>query len=366
MPVTIFKRTERTRRRIAFPARRYLWIALPLVVLALSAVVFLMLQRRHGLYDLVIENGKVFDGERMLPFGTGLAIRAGKIEKVGLVYGMRAKRRINASQRIVSPGFIDTHVHVEANLSPNRSFSAWNFANMGVTTVITGNCGTSTLDVGKLLDAFDRKGGQINLATLVGHNSIRDMVMKGIRRPANNEEIATMRLMVDRAMHDGALGFSTGLEYAPGVFSDTEEVVSLAAVAARWGGIYATHMRDEGLEYDASLKESLEVARRAQISLHISHLKIASKTKWPEMQQALNLLDEARREGQSVTEDVYAYDASSTSLDLLLPPGFRGNSWPPRAVLSDPDRRTELVRGMLANLTANGFEDFGYAYVGSM
>jgi len=178
---------------------------------------------------------KVFDGERMLPFGTGLAIRAGKIEKVGVVYGMRAKRRINAWQRVVSPGFIDTHVHVEANLSPNRPFYAWNFANMGVTTVITGNCGTSVLDVGKMLDAFDRKGGQVNLATLVGHNSIRDMVMKDVRRPANNEEIAAMRLMVDRAMHEGALGFSTGLEYAPGIFSDTEEVAALAGAAARWG-----------------------------------------------------------------------------------------------------------------------------------
>ncbi|MGO9115697.1 MAG: N-acyl-D-amino-acid deacylase family protein [Thermoguttaceae bacterium] len=340
-----------------------MWIAVPLVILALAAVLFLVVQRRHGLYDLVIENGKVFDGERMLPFGTGLAIRAGKIEKVGVVYGMCAKRRINAWQRIVSPGFIDTHVHVEANLSPNRPFYAWNFANMGVTTVITGNCGTSVLEVGKMLDAFDRKGGQVNLATLVGHNSIRDRVMKDVRRPANNEEIAAMRRIVDRAMHDGALGFSTGLEYAPGIFSDTEEVAALAAVAARRGGVYATHMRDEGLGYLASLKESLEVARRAQIPLHISHLKIASKKKWPEMQQALNLLDDARRKGLAVTQDVYAYDASSTSIDLLLPPEFRGNSWPPRSVLNNPRLRAELVKGMLANLAANGFNDFGYAYV---
>jgi len=122
-------------------------------------------------------------------------------------------------------------------------------------------------------------------------------------------------------------------------------------------------MRDEGLGYLASLRESLEVARRAQIPLHISHLKIASKTKWPEMQQALNLLDDARREGLSVTQDVYAYDASSTSIDLLLPPKFRGNSWPPRSVLSNPGLRVELVNGMLANLAANGFKDFGYAYV---
>ena len=349
--------------RIAGRGRRALWLAFPLVVAVLAAVVFLVIQRQRGPYDLVIENGRVFDGERMLPFGTGLAIRAGRIEKVGLVYGMRAKRRINAWQRIVSPGFIDTHVHVEANLSPNHPFNAWNFVNMGVTTVVTGNCGTSTLEIGKMLDAFDRKGGQVNLATLVGHNSIRDMVMKDVRRPANNEEIKTMRLMVDSAMHDGALGFSTGLEYAPGVFSDTEEVVALAAAAARWGGVYATHMRDEGLGYYKSLEESLEVARRAQIPLHISHLKIASRKKWPEMQRALNLLDDARRQGRSVTEDVYAYDASSSSIDLLLPPEFRGASWPPRAVMGDPGRRAQLVKGMLANLEANGFDDFSYAYV---
>ena len=360
---TFYWRPGTRRGRTGVPGRRFLWIALPLAFLVLCAGIFLALQRRHGLYDLVIENGTVFDGERMLPFGTGLAIRAGKIEKVGLVYGMRAKRRIDAWHRIVSPGFIDTHVHVEANLSPNRSFGAWNFVNMGVTTVITGNCGTSTLEVGKMLAAFDRKGGQVNLATLVGHNSIRELVMKGVRRPANNDEIKTMRLMVDRAMHEGALGFSTGLEYAPGVFSDTEEVAGLADAAARWGGVYATHMRDEGLGYADSLRESLDVARRAQIPLHISHLKIASKKKWPEMQHALDLLDDARREGRSVTEDVYAYDASSTSIDLLLPPEFRGNSWTPRSVLSDPSRRAELVRGMLANLAANGFADFSYAHV---
>ncbi len=351
------------RGRFVSPYTRYAWIALPFVIVALAAILFVFFQRGHRLYDLVIENGKIFDGEKMLPLGTGLAIRAGKIEKVGLVYGMRAKRRINAWHRIVSPGFIDTHVHVEGNLSPNRPFNAVNFANMGVTTVITGNCGTSALEVGKMLAAFDRKGGQINLATLVGHNSIRDKVMKGVRRPANNQEIEEMRLLVDRAMHDGALGFSTGLEYAPVLFSDTEEVAALAAAGAGWGGVYATHMRDEGLGYSASLAEALEVARLAQIPLHISHLKIASKKKWPEMQQALNLLDEARREGRSVTEDIYAYDASSTSLDLLLPREYRGNSWPVRQVLSDPDRRAELVKGMLGNLRANGFDDFSYAFV---
>ena len=343
--------------------RRYRWFVVPLVLLLSVAALFLVWQRRHPPFDLVIENARVFDGERMLPMGTGLAIRDGLIAKVGFVYGVRAKRRINAWRRIVSPGFIDTHVHVEANLASNRPFNAWNFANMGVTTVITGNCGTSTVEAGKLLAALDRKGGQVNVATLVGHNSVRDAVMKGVRRAANNEEIRAMRAVVDGAMREGALGFSTGLEYSPGVFADTEEVAAMAEVAGRWGGIYATHMRDEGLGYAASMKESLEVARQARVPLHISHFKIASKKKWTEMQQALDVLEDARRQGSQVSEDVYAYNASSSSIDLLLPREFRGQSWPPRDVLRDAARREQLVRGMLANLEANGFEDFSHAFV---
>jgi N-acyl-D-amino-acid deacylase len=325
---------------------------------------FVHWQRRRPVYDLIIYNGRVFDGSRMLPFGTAVAVRAGKIARVGrAVYGLRAKRRLNAWGDIVSPGFIDTHVHVESTLSPSRPFNAWNFVHMGVTTVITGNCGTSLIEIGPALDAFDRHGGHVNLATLVGHNSIRTAVLHQERRQPKDAELDTMRHMVDQAMRDGALGFSTGLEYAPGIFAATDEVVALAEVAARWGGIYATHMRDEALDYRASLDEALDVARRADIALHISHLKIAAPSKWSEMRSALDLLEAARRRGLVVTQDVYAYDRSATTLDLLLPPDFRGMSGSARDILRDPARRERLVRGMVDMMRANGFKDFEYARI---
>jgi N-acyl-D-amino-acid deacylase len=234
---------------------------------------------------------------------------------------------------------------------------------MGVTTVITGNCGSSSKDIGTLLRGIDAWGGHVNVATLVGHNTIRESVMGTSRRKPTAEELEKMISMVDRAMREGALGLSTGLEYSPGAFAGEEEVVALAEVAARWGGIYATHMRDEGRYFTESLEEALRTAKAANVRLQLSHLKIASPAKWGEMASALKRIDAARKAGQQITEDLYVYNASSTSSDLLLPVEYRGTASIARTVLRDPERRKDLAMGMLRQLKEEGFSDYRFARV---
>jgi N-acyl-D-amino-acid deacylase len=337
--------------------RSYGWIS---VVLPIAAfLIFWWVQRRQPEFDLLILNGRVFDGEHMLPYGTGVGIRNGKIARVGVLSGRRARETWHVGGRVVSPGFIDTHVHVEANIR-NGPFRAPNFVSMGITTVITGNCGSSRTDIASLLQHSDAYGGQVNLATLIGHNSVRESVMGKVARHATLKEISAMRDYVDRGMRDGALGFSTGLEYSPGISAAQAEVVALARVAARWGGIYATHMRDEGIGFWASLDESIQTAHDARIPLHISHLKIAARHEWSRMAEAMLRLDKERKTGLQITQDVYAYDGSSTGTDLLVPPEYRGSA---RAALLDPDRRSAVVDSILKLLEERGFEDFEHARV---
>jgi N-acyl-D-amino-acid deacylase len=323
---------------------------------------FLFWQQRYPVYDLVIQNGRVFDGERMLRWGNGVAIQRGVIQRVGFVYGLRARQRINAWGRIVAPGFIDTHVHVEQNVVARRPLRAANFVRMGVTTIITGNCGTSAKDIGRFLNELGDSGTQVNLATLVGHNTIREAVLGRSRAAPSAAQLSAMAQMVERAMLNGALGLSTGLEYAPGAFATEDEIVTLARVAAARGGIYATHIRNEGLYYSEAIEEALRTAQRAGAPLHISHLKIACPSKWVEMPSLLRRIEQARRAGQRVTQDVYVYDASSTTLNILLPVEYRVRSLI-RSVIRNPDHRRKLIRAMATQLKQEGFRDYSHVRV---
>src|SRR5215472_1755126 len=191
-------------------------------------------------YDIVIRNARVIDGSGNSWFRADVAVKNGRIAAVGALANASAARVIDARERIVAPGFIDVHVHIEGNIE--RSPRAGNFLLDGVTTVITGNCGSSELNLAAWFDKLTRLGLGINVASLVGHNSVRREVMGGANRTATSEEIRKMQALVDRAMRDGAVGFSTGLEYVPGVYSNTAEVVALAKAAAAHGGVYTSHM----------------------------------------------------------------------------------------------------------------------------
>jgi len=343
--------------------KRYFWWIEGLLFVALLILLFLLWQRLKPPYDLIISGGRIFDGDRFLALPRDVGIRDGKVAAIGFLRGVPAAQTIDARGRVVAPGFIDTHVHVEASMVLGRPFRAPNFVKMGVTTVVTGNCGTSHKRLREILDSLDKKGGHVNILTLAGHNTIREQVMgqsSGIPSP---EQLQSMKAQVEDAMRAGAFGLSTGLQYAPGVFSNRAEVAALAKVAAQYGGIYATHVRDEGNGLMQSLEEAVDICKRARIPLHVSHLKRASKRDWGKMAEVLDYFSRERPNLPSLTYDVYPYTGSSSSLDLLLPSEFRGMLSQSRAILGDPVKRKHLVQGMLQQLRSEHFEDYRFARI---
>lgn len=314
-------------------------------------------------YDLVITNARVVDGAGNPWFRADVAVKDGKIARVGRVSASEAKKVIDARGQVLAPGFIDVHTHVE---NVYELPDAENFVRMGVTTLVTGNCGGSALDVGKFLGRASETPVAVNVATLVGHNTVRRAVLGEADRRPTTEELEKMKALVERAMRDGAVGLSTGLYYVPGAYAKTGEVVELAKVAARYGGVYATHMRDEGERVEESVRESIEIGERAGLPVEISHFKVSAKKLWGKSALTLGLVRDARKRGLSVTVDQYAYTASSTSLDSRLPDWVEeGGREEGKKRIADPAQHARIVREMKETLKRSGFKDFSYAAVAS-
>jgi N-acyl-D-amino-acid deacylase len=314
-------------------------------------------------YDLVVRDARVVDGSGNPWFRADVGVSGGRIARVGRIAASEGRRVIEARGQVLAPGFIDVHAHVE-NLFDLPD--AENFLRMGVTTLVTGNCGGSAVDVGRWLARAEETPPAVNVATLVGHNSVRREVFGEQNRPPTPEELERMKSLVERAMRDGAVGLSTGLIYVPGVYSKTDEVLELARVAARHGGVYATHMRNEGLRVSEAIRESIEIGERAGMPVEISHFKISAKRDWGRSDETLGLVREARRRGLQVTVDQYAYTASSTSLDSRLPEWvLEGGREEGRKRLSDPAQRARAAKEIEDSLKRGGFKDLSYAVVAS-
>jgi N-acyl-D-amino-acid deacylase len=314
-------------------------------------------------YDLVITNARIIDGTGNPWFRGSIAIKDGRIAKVGFFNALSAKRAFDARGQIVAPGFIDVHTHVEDVYS---NPAAENFIRMGVTSLITGNCGGSELNISEFLGRIKEKPLSVNVGTLVGHNTVRAHVMGLDDRRPSSEEQQRMNALVDQAMRDGALGLSTGLEYLPGMFAATEEIVELAKATARYGGIYSTHMRNEGVDVKKSIAESLAIGERAGVPVQISHFKISDKILWGASNETLGMVRAARDKGMTVTVDQYSYPASSTSLDVRLPNwAVAGGREAGKKRIADPATRERIVDDMKKNLKEKGFKDYSFAYVAS-
>jgi N-acyl-D-amino-acid deacylase len=310
-------------------------------------------------YDLVIRNGRVIDGTGATAVRADVAVKAGRIAAVGKVEGS-AVRTIDAGGRVVVPGFIDAHTHVEGNLERNPR--ADNFLLDGVTTVITGNCGGSELNLAAWFEKLANLGIGINVASLVGHNSVRREVMGTENRQATADEIRRMQALVDRAMRDGAVGFSTGLEYVPGTYANTAEVVALAKAAAAHGGVYTSHMRDEGIHEIAAIEEAADIGKQAGMRVEISHLKIDRRSVWGASEKSLALIEKYRREGVDVVADQYPYDRAATNLGIRLPSwALAGGKI--RERLAAPATRAKIAAEMKANLKEMGEPDYAFATV---
>ncbi|ULQ53109.1 N-acyl-D-amino-acid deacylase family protein [Flavihumibacter fluvii] len=269
-------------------------------------------------FDLVILNGKIIDGTGNSWYYGDIGIRDGKIAAIGQLGTANTLKSISAKGMVVTPGFIDVHAHIESSIFQKPS--ADNFIFDGVTTVVTGNCGSSFQSgIGEFLRKVDSTGTAINIATLVGHNTIREEVMQRAQRDPNESEQQLMEALVTKAMAEGATGMSTGLIYIPGTYAKTREIIGLARIVKANQGIYASHMRNEGNEIDAAIKETIEIGRATGIPVEISHFKLSGQRNWGGSNRTLGLIMAARKEGLDVTIDQYPYTASSTNLHVLLP-----------------------------------------------
>lgn len=312
--------------------------------------------------DILVINGKVIDGTGNNWYYGNVAIKNGKIIKVGRDVKLSAGRIIDAKGLIVAPGFIDVHTHLEGDeiKDPN----ATNFILDGVTTCITGNCGSSNIDIGKYLRWIDSLKLSINVATLIGHNDVRKTVMGRANRDATPDEMLQMENIVDKAMNDGAVGLSTGLIYIPGTYTKTAEIVELAKIAAKYNGLYATHMRDEGDSITYAINEALNVGREANIPVEISHFKLSGQQNWGRSKETVPMIEAARKEGIEVTIDQYPYTASSTSISTLIPDEILADGQDSiKARLQNPQIKKYVISSMLKRLKKRKLKHFSYSVV---
>lgn len=312
-------------------------------------------------YDLLIRGGTVIDGSGSPGFRADVAVQNGRIAKIGDLSGANAARVIDAAGLVVAPGFIDVHTHAD-ELAANPQ--AENYLRMGVTTVVAGNCGASALRIGEALAAIREAGPSVNYATLIGHNTVREAVMGEERRAPTPAEMERMKALVAQGMKEGAVGFSTGLQYTPGTWSDPSEIAELARVACAAGGLYASHMRNEGTEIEKSVAETIAVGESAGCRVEISHLKIDSPRNWGIGTKALALIDAARSRGVDVRADQYAYTAAASTLSIRFPDWvLEGGQEEVRKRLDDPATWAKVKVGMKELLAARGFRDLSFAVV---
>ena len=319
-------------------------------------------------FDLIIRNGHIIDGTGSPWYAGDVAVREGKIAAVGSLVGASARQTIDAAGKVVAPGFIDMLGQSDLTILVNPELPSKIF--QGITTEITGE-GGSVAPLNDRIIAADKLGYEylkitpdwrthaqyfarverqkigINVAHFVGATQVRRVVLGDDDRDPNPDELARMRELVAAAMRDGAVGLSTSLQYPPAPYAETEEIISLAREAAKYGGVYATHMRSESDEILPALDEAVRIGREARIPVEIWHLKVAGTKNWGRMRQVLARIDSARATGVDIAADTYAYTAWFNSLSAMVPPwAHDGGAARLLQRLRDPAARTRIRRDM--------------------
>jgi len=293
--------------------------------------------------DILISKGLVFNGQGTPPQEADIAIKGDKIYRIATnINPDKAKRIINARGLAVAPGFIDAHSHTDIELMVNPK--AESQVRQGVTTEISGNCGSSPFPIASSIyeekkkyykDEYDleldwrdingffkrltEKGMALNYATLLGHGNLRGEVVGYYDRPPTEKEMYQMKKQVRENLKSGALGMSSGLEYAPGSYADTIELTELCHEIAHARGVYATHMRDEGDKLLESIEEAIQISKKTGVSLQISHLKVAYQRNWSKIDDAITKIEAAAKKGINILADRYPYVAGSTGLSYFFP-----------------------------------------------
>jgi len=317
-----------------------------------------------GAYDVILKHGWVVDGSGNPRYRGDVALRGDRIAAVGFLAGAQARETLDVAGLVVSPGFIDMMGQSEINaLIDNRVFSK---ITQGITTEVTGEGGSvAPLTDQLVLDDSDamkkwhyredwrdldgyfaqlaNQGAALNIATFVGATQVRLAVVGKANRAPTAAELARMTALVDTLMEQGALGLWTALEYAPASYSKTDELIALAKAARRHGGIYASHMRNEGVRIDDALNELFQIARDAEIPAEVSHLKVSGRKSWGQMPRIVARIDSARAAGLDVTADQYPYTRAATALDASIPSWAESGGWDSLlARLRDPATRARL------------------------
>jgi dihydroorotase/N-acyl-D-amino-acid deacylase len=319
-------------------------------------------------FDLLIRNGRIIDGTGSPWYAGDVAVSDGKIAAVGSLVGAAARQTIDAAGKVVAPGFIDMLGQSDLTILVNPHLPSKIF--QGITTEITGE-GGSAAPLNESIIAADKPGYEglkitpdwrthaeyfarlerqkigINVAHYVGATQVRRMVLGDDDRDPSPDELARMRDLVAAAMRDGAVGLSTSLQYPPAPYAETEEIISLAREAAKYGGVYATHMRSESDEILPALDEAIRIGREARIPVEIWHLKVAGTKNWGRMRQVLAKIDSARAGGVDIAADTYAYTAWFNSLSAMVPPwAHDGGTGRLLERLRDPAARERMRRDM--------------------
>ncbi|MCS6817116.1 MAG: D-aminoacylase [Blastocatellia bacterium] len=260
----------------------------------------------------------VVDGSGRPRFRANVRIVGDRIVRIGRFAPDPGDRVLRATNLILAPGFIDLHNHSDRGLDAEPT-AASQIA-QGITTVVLGLDGSSPWPIASYLQKRREQPAAVNVALLVGHATVRQLVMgRDTNRPASDAEIAEMAQLVERGLQEGAFGLSTGLEYDVGYASTTEEIIALARVAARYGGLYVTHIRDEGDRMLEALEEALRIGREANLPVHISHIKLATVSVWGKAREVVARIERARRQGVDITADAYPYEAWASTITVLVP-----------------------------------------------
>jgi N-acyl-D-amino-acid deacylase len=323
-------------------------------------------------FDLVLKGGTIVDGTGGAPFPADLGIAGERITAVGEIAATQARRTIDVSGLHVAPGFIDIHTHSDHSILAYPT--ADSRVRQGITTELTGNCGSSAAplpraapgaraetnehgvrkdwtDVASYLTRVERTRISVNQALLVGQGTLRANAIGRVDRPLSPDEMRSVVRALEAGLEEGAFGLSTGLEYVPGTYTSADEIVDLARVVARRGGLYSSHIRDEESRVVEAVQEAVDVGRRAGVRVQVSHLKTGGEGNWPKQQVTLELIERGRRDGIAVLADAYPYTAFSTSLDTLVPAWAREGG-APRLLkrLEDSTDRPRLREEMIATV----------------
>ena len=356
------------------------------VTLAALLIVLGALAARHAAqetapsspqYDLLIVHGHILDGSGSPWFEGSVAVKDGRIADIGRLEHATAKQVIDATGLVVAPGFIDLHSHSDFSLLVDGKGESK--IRQGVTTEILGESDSAGPVLGPAAAGFDkdleplgikrdwttlgeyfsrleRQGVSVNIASYVGSGQVWDDVLGNVNRRPTAAEMDQMKQLVDQAMRDGAIGLSSGLIYTPNMFETTDELAELAKVAAKYGGIYTSHIRGEGAGGIKAIKEAISISEKAGLPANILHFKVDGKANWGHMAEQVRLIQGARDRGVDITANQYPYIAAMTGLEQCLPPKYLEGTHEHRVeLLKDPKNRAEIRREISTGLP--GWED---------